>query len=130
MARLTKDEASAMSAIEKLCADARNLLAVWFVRKSFYGLIAIGLLGAAYVNLGFVGVAGKLTEWFSLSQEPSIWIGFVCPTKCEFDVFWANVLHPKVILRYAPVGSKGFIDDVPITYLAAVVTNYCVNMIV
>lgn len=27
-------------------ADARNLLIVWFVRKSFYGLIALGLLGA------------------------------------------------------------------------------------
>jgi len=37
----------------------------------------IGLLAAAYVNLGFVGLAGKFAEWFSLEQEPSVWISFV-----------------------------------------------------
>jgi predicted small integral membrane protein len=37
----------------------------------------IGLLTAAYINLGFIGLAGKFTEWFSLQQEPSIWISFV-----------------------------------------------------
>lgn len=37
----------------------------------------IGLLAAAYINLGFVGLAGKLAEWLSLEQEPSIWISFV-----------------------------------------------------
>ncbi len=37
----------------------------------------IGLLTAAYINLGFVGIAGKLTEWLSLESEPSIWISFV-----------------------------------------------------
>ena len=37
----------------------------------------IGLLMAAYVNLAFVGIAGKLQEWLSLEAEPSIWIGFV-----------------------------------------------------
>jgi predicted small integral membrane protein len=37
----------------------------------------IGLLSAAYVNLAFVGIAGKLAEWLSLAQEPSIWISFV-----------------------------------------------------
>lgn len=37
----------------------------------------IGLLSAAYVNLAFVGVSGKLVEWMSLESEPSIWIGFV-----------------------------------------------------
>ena len=36
----------------------------------------IGLLTAAYINLGFVGLAGKLAEWLSLEQEPSIWISF------------------------------------------------------
>lgn len=36
----------------------------------------IGLLAAAYINLAFVGLAGKLAEWFSLEQEPSVWIGF------------------------------------------------------
>jgi len=37
----------------------------------------IGLLGAAYINLAFVGLAGHMAEWFSLEQEPSIWISFV-----------------------------------------------------
>ncbi len=37
----------------------------------------IGLLGAAYINLAFVGMAGWLTERLSLEQEPSIWISFV-----------------------------------------------------
>jgi len=37
----------------------------------------IGLLAAGYVNLAFVGLAGKLAQWLSLEQEPSVWIGFV-----------------------------------------------------
>ena len=37
----------------------------------------IGLVSAAYVNLGFVGISGKLAEWFSLDGDPSIWISFV-----------------------------------------------------
>ncbi len=37
----------------------------------------IGLLSAAYVNLAFVGISGKLTEWMGLETEPSIWISFV-----------------------------------------------------
>jgi len=37
----------------------------------------IGLLAAAYLNLLFVGMAGRLAEWFSLEQEPSVWISFV-----------------------------------------------------
>ena len=37
----------------------------------------IGLLSAAYVNLAFIGLAGKFAEWFSLDSEPSIWISFV-----------------------------------------------------
>jgi predicted small integral membrane protein len=37
----------------------------------------IGLLSAAYVNLAFVGLSGKLVTWFSLEAEPSIWIAFV-----------------------------------------------------
>jgi predicted small integral membrane protein len=36
----------------------------------------IGLLIAAYINLAFVGLAGKFAEWFYLEQEPSVWIGF------------------------------------------------------
>ena len=37
----------------------------------------IGLLSAAYVNLIFVGVSGKLVGWLGLQSEPSIWISFV-----------------------------------------------------
>ena len=34
----------------------------------------IGLMAAAWVNLGFVGVSEKAMAWFNLEQEPSIWI--------------------------------------------------------
>jgi predicted small integral membrane protein len=37
----------------------------------------IGLLTAAYINLAFIGLAGKFAELFSLETEPSIWISFV-----------------------------------------------------
>jgi len=37
----------------------------------------IGLLGAAYINLAFVGLSGWLAQFLSLSEEPSIWISFV-----------------------------------------------------
>ncbi len=37
----------------------------------------IGLLCAAYVNLIFVGISGKLVGWLGLEAEPSIWISFV-----------------------------------------------------
>lgn len=37
----------------------------------------IGLLAAAYTNLAFVGISGKLVDWMGLQTEPSIWIGFV-----------------------------------------------------
>jgi predicted small integral membrane protein len=37
----------------------------------------IGLLAAAYVNLAFVGLSGKLVVWLGLESEPSIWISFV-----------------------------------------------------
>jgi predicted small integral membrane protein len=37
----------------------------------------IGLLSAAYVNLLFVAVSEKMVGWFSLEDEPSIWISFV-----------------------------------------------------
>ena len=36
----------------------------------------IGLLCAAYLNLAFVGLAGKFAEWLRLAEEPSVWIGF------------------------------------------------------
>jgi predicted small integral membrane protein len=37
----------------------------------------IGLLTAAYINLAFIGLAGHFAEWFSLEEEPSIWVSFV-----------------------------------------------------
>ena len=37
----------------------------------------IGLMAAAWVNLGFVAVSEKAVAWFDLVQEPSIWISFV-----------------------------------------------------
>ena len=36
----------------------------------------IGLLVAAYINLAFVGLAGKAQEWLGLASEPSVWYGF------------------------------------------------------
>ena len=54
------------------------------MRKGFLPLettrgdrLFIGLLSAAYVNLIFVGISGKLVQWLSLTNEPSIWISFV-----------------------------------------------------
>jgi len=53
------------------------------VRKGFLPIattrgdrLFIGLLTAGYINLAFIGLAGKLVQWLSLDQEPSIWIGF------------------------------------------------------
>lgn len=37
----------------------------------------IGLLIAAYINLGFLGISAKLAEWLGLAQEPSVWVSFV-----------------------------------------------------
>jgi predicted small integral membrane protein len=37
----------------------------------------IGLLSAAYVNLVFIGLSGKLAGWLGLAADPSIWISFV-----------------------------------------------------
>jgi len=37
----------------------------------------IGLLGAAYINLAFIGLAGWIARGLTLEAEPSIWVGFV-----------------------------------------------------
>ena len=37
----------------------------------------IGLVAAAYINLGFVGITGLLQERMGLEAEPSVWISFV-----------------------------------------------------
>jgi hypothetical protein len=48
--------------------DARNLLIVWFVRKSFYGLIALGLLGAV-ISRRVDDLGVDVTSWDSLTSE-------------------------------------------------------------
>jgi predicted small integral membrane protein len=54
------------------------------LRKGFLPLettrgdrLFIGLLSAAYVNLAFIGLSGKLAGWLGLSTDPSIWISFI-----------------------------------------------------
>src|SRR5258705_9234631 len=54
------------------------------IRKGFLPMettrgdrLFIGLLGAAYVNLAFVAVSGKMVTWFFFEQEPSIWVSFL-----------------------------------------------------
>ena len=37
----------------------------------------IGLMAAAWVNLGFVALSEKAMTWFNLEQEPSVWISLV-----------------------------------------------------
>ena len=37
----------------------------------------IGLLGAAYINLAFVGLAGWLTGLLGLKEEPSVWLSLL-----------------------------------------------------
>ena len=61
-----------------------EILSPTVMRKGFLPLettrgdrLFIGLLSAAYVNLIFVGISGKLAQWLSLTNEPSIWISFV-----------------------------------------------------
>jgi predicted small integral membrane protein len=53
------------------------------LRKGFLPLVTtrgdrlfIGLVAAAYTNLAFVAVSEKMIVWFSLAEEPSIWISF------------------------------------------------------
>jgi predicted small integral membrane protein len=63
-----------------------TLCEVWWptrVRKGFLPIVTtrgdrlfIGLMAAAWVNLGFVAVSDKLMNWFSMAEEPSIWISF------------------------------------------------------
>lgn len=53
-------------------------------RKGFLPMVTtrgdrlfVGLLTAAYINLAFVGLSAHMASWFSLQQEPSVWISFV-----------------------------------------------------
>lgn len=54
------------------------------LRKGFLPLkttrgdrLFIGLLSAAYINLTYVGLSGKLALWFALEADPSIWYSFI-----------------------------------------------------
>ena len=37
----------------------------------------MGLLIAAYINLGFLGLSDKFAQWLGLAEEPTVWISFV-----------------------------------------------------
>ena len=37
----------------------------------------IGLLAAAFINLAFVAVSGRLAELLALDGDPSVWISFL-----------------------------------------------------
>ncbi len=65
-------------------------------RKGFLPLVTtrgdrlfIGLLGAAYINLMFVGMAGWLATQFGLLDEPSIWWG------TSLSVVWLMLVMRK-----------------------------------
>lgn len=54
------------------------------LRKGFLPLettrgdrLFIGLLSAAYMNLIFISLSGRLASWLGLAADPSIWISFV-----------------------------------------------------
>ena len=54
------------------------------IRKGFLPIettrgdrLFIGLLVAAYTNLAYVGISGKLAGLLSLDADPSIWFSFV-----------------------------------------------------
>jgi predicted small integral membrane protein len=37
----------------------------------------IGLLVAAYINLGFLGLSEQIAAWLHLEHEPSVWVSFI-----------------------------------------------------
>ena len=66
------------------CMTVWEIKSPTVMRKGFLPLettrgdrLFIGLVSAAYVNLAFVGISGKLSVWFGLEAEPSVWISFV-----------------------------------------------------
>ena len=66
------------------CMTVWEIKSPTVMRKGFLPLettrgdrLFIGLLSAAYVNLIFVGISGKLGEWLGRENDPSIWISFV-----------------------------------------------------
>jgi len=60
--------------IKSPTAERRGFLPIATTRGD---RLFIGLLAAAYTNLAFIGLSGKLVGWMGLETEPSIWISFV-----------------------------------------------------
>lgn len=60
--------------IKSPTAERRGFLPIATTRGD---RLFIGLLAAAYTNLAFIGLSGKLVGWMGLEKEPSIWISFV-----------------------------------------------------
>lgn len=65
-------------------------------RKGFLPIVTtrgdrlfIGLLGAAYIHLVFLGMAGIFAQWLLLSEDPSIWWG------TAMSVVWLAVVLRK-----------------------------------
>jgi predicted small integral membrane protein len=65
-------------------------------RKGFLPIVTtrgdrlfIGLLGAAYIHLFFLGMSGIFAQWLSLSEDPSIWWG------TAMSVVWLAVVLRK-----------------------------------
>ena len=51
-------------------------------RKGFLPIVTtrgdrlfVGLVGAAYIHLTFLGLAGVFAQWLGLGEDPSIWCG-------------------------------------------------------
>ena len=64
-----------------ICMTVWEIKSPTIERKGFLPMVTtrgdrlfIGLLGSAYIHLAFVGMSGWMAQWFSLEQEPSIWI--------------------------------------------------------
>ena len=71
-------------ALMLVCMTVWEIKSPTVMRKGFLPIattrgdrLFIGLLVAAYVNLLFVATSEKMVAWFSLSEEPSVWISFV-----------------------------------------------------
>lgn len=48
----------------------------------------MGLLSAAYINLIYVGLSGKLALWFALDADPSIWYSFIVSIFILVLIMW------------------------------------------
>ena len=71
-------------ALMLVCMTVWEIRSPTVLRKGFLPMattrgdrLFIGLLVAAYINLAFLGLGESLKGWFSLSEEPSVWISFV-----------------------------------------------------